>query len=84
MAQIFDNIRGIGFQRGPRRLVGGIGGGLARRFDVNVWLVRLLLLASFLLPVLGFAAYLVVWLLTPWQDGTIPVERILGGKRPTR
>lgn len=78
MRKIFDSIRGIGFRRGPRRLVAGIGGGLAEKTGLNVWLVRLLILLSFLLPVLGFGAYLVAWILTPWQDGRIPLERVLG------
>ena len=42
-----------------------------------MWLVRVLVLVSFLLPVLGVGAYLVAWALTPWQDGTIPLERVL-------
>lgn len=77
MKKIFDSLRSIGFRRGPRRLAGGIGGGLAERFGINVWLVRALLLASFLLPVLGVGAYAVAWFLTPWQDGRIPLERVL-------
>lgn len=78
MKNIFDTLRRIGFRRGPRRLVAGIGGGLAERFGIDVWLVRLLLLASFLLPVLGLGAYLVAWALLPWQDGRIPLERAVG------
>ena len=78
MRRFFDSLRSLGFRRGPKRLAGGIGGGIAARLDLNVTLVRILLLASFLLPVLGVGAYLVAWLLLPWQDGTIPLERVLG------
>lgn len=80
MNTFFDSLRRISFRRGPRRLVGGIAGGLADRFGLDVWLVRVLVLVSFLLPVLGVGAYLVVWLLTPWQDDRIPLERVLGGR----
>ncbi|GAA1308232.1 MAG: PspC domain-containing protein [Brachybacterium tyrofermentans] len=80
MDTFFDSLRRIRFRRGPRRLVGGIAGGLADRFSLDVWLVRVLVLASFLLPVLGVGAYLVVWLLTPWQDDSIPLERMLGSR----
>lgn len=80
MSSLFDSLRRLGFQRGPRRLAAGIGGGLAAALGVNVWLVRVLLLASFLLPVLGVGAYLVAWALLPWQDGSIPLERALGGR----
>lgn len=80
MRKLFDSIRKIGFRRGPDRVLGGIAGGLAETTGLNVWLVRLLVLVSFLLPVLGLGAYLVAWVLTPWQDGSIPVEQALGGR----
>ncbi|ATG54248.1 hypothetical protein CFK41_05275 [Brachybacterium ginsengisoli] len=77
MRSLFDSLRRLRFRRGPQRLVGGISGGLADAFGVNVWLVRVLVLASFLLPVLGLGAYLIAWALLPWQDGSIPLERVL-------
>ncbi len=46
---------------------------------LNVWLARLLVLVSFLLPVVGIGLYFVVWVLTPWQDGSIPLERLIKG-----
>lgn len=79
MNTLFDPLRSLGFRRGPTRLVAGIAGGLADKFGLNVWLVRLLVLASFLLPFLGIGLYLAAWVLTPWQDGRIPLERVLGG-----
>lgn len=81
MDTIFDSLRSTGIRRGPERLAAGIAGGLARRFGINVWLARALVLASFLLPVLGVGAYLIAWVLTPWQDGSIPLERALSGSR---
>lgn len=77
MNTVFDAIRGIPFRRGPQRILGGIAGGFASRFGVNVWLIRVLILISFLLPVLGWILYAVVWLLTPWRDNSIPLERML-------
>ncbi|MGJ9373942.1 PspC domain-containing protein [Nesterenkonia sp. CF4.4] len=81
MEKLFKSIRRLGYRRGPGRVVGGIGGSLAAKFGLNVWLVRLVILLSFLLPVLGVGAYLVVWVLTPWQNGSIPLERALAGRR---
>lgn len=77
MNSFFDSIRSLGFRRGPQRLVAGIGGGISRQFGVNVWLVRVLILLSFLLPVLGVAAYLIAWAILPWQDGSIPLQKSL-------
>ncbi|GAA0035499.1 MULTISPECIES: PspC domain-containing protein [Brevibacterium] len=79
MNSLFDSIRKIGFRRGPDRILGGIAGGLAAVTGLNVWLVRILVLLSFLLPVLGVGAYVVVWAITPWQDGSIPLQRAFGG-----
>jgi len=46
---------------------------------VGVTLVRILTLIAFLLPFVGVGAYVVVWILTPWQNGSIPLERWLDG-----
>ena len=45
--------------------------------------VPLAVLISFLLPVLGVGLYVAVWVLTPWQDGSIPLEQALGRGRGT-
>lgn len=81
MNSFFDSIRNTGFRRGPQRLLTGISGGLSVSLGMNVWLVRLLILLAFLLPVVGLGVYALVWALTPWQDGSIPLERALGGDR---
>ncbi|SED88456.1 PspC domain-containing protein [Ruania alba] len=77
MTRFFDSIRQVGFRRGPSRIVGGICGGLADKAGISVTLVRVLVLLSFLLPVVGLGAYLVAWILTPWQNGSIPLERFI-------
>lgn len=71
----------MSFRRGPSRLLAGIAGGIAKSTGLNVWLVRLLVLISFLLPVLGVGLYVVIWVLTPWEDGSIPVEEWFGGRK---
>ncbi len=81
MNRVFDSIRRLGFTRGPSRLVGGIAGGIAARVTTNVWLIRLLVLLSFLLPVIGWVLYVAVWVVTPWTDGSIPLERWLASRR---
>ena len=79
LTPFFDSLRAVGFRRTRPRLVGGIAAGIAAGTGVNVWLVRLALVLAGLLPVLGVGAYLVAWVLTPWEDGTIPAERALTG-----
>ncbi|WP_306233376.1 PspC domain-containing protein [Agrococcus beijingensis] len=78
MASIFDSIRSTGFRRGPQRIFGGIGGGIAKKTGINVFIVRIAMLLLMLLPVVGWVLYLAIWVLTPNQSGSIPVERWLG------
>lgn len=80
MNSIFNSIRRIAFRRGPQRILGGIAAGIAEGLGINVWLARLLILVSFLLPLVGVVLYVIVWILTPWQDGSIPLERALGNR----
>lgn len=82
MNSFFNAIRNTGFRRGPQRLITGISGGLAVNLGMDVWLVRILILLAFLLPVVGLGVYALVWALTPWQDGSIPLERALSGTSP--
>ena len=51
----------------PRRgrLAGGVCAGLARRFDMSPTVVRLLFVASMLLPGPQILAYLVLWIVIP-------------------
>ncbi|MGO2658336.1 PspC domain-containing protein [Mycetocola reblochoni] len=77
----FDTLRRSPIRRGPERVVGGICGGIANRFDWNPWVVRLLTLVAFLLPVIGVGLYIVLWLFLPRWDGSIIVERLLSRGR---
>jgi phage shock protein C len=77
MNTFFDSIRRTGFRRGPQRILGGVCGGVAARLGANVTLVRLLLLLAFILPGIGWVLYVALWALLPWQDGSIPLERVL-------
>lgn len=79
MTSIFNFIRGLGFSRGPNRIIAGIAGGIARHLGVSTGVVRLIMLIVFLVPGLGVGTYLVVWLLTPNSMGGIPLERFLDG-----
>lgn len=79
MDAVFRTIRSLGFRRGPGRILGGICGGIAAATGWSVVGIRVVMLILFLLPVFGFGLYLLVWVLTPWRTGTIPLERFLDG-----
>jgi phage shock protein C len=81
MDTVYKFLRSIPLRRGPDRWVAGVCGGIAAKFGWDPTLVRIATLLLFLLPGLGIGAYLVVWLLLPWQDGSIALERILSASR---
>jgi phage shock protein PspC (stress-responsive transcriptional regulator) len=67
------NTRSTVAQRGlvrPRRgkLVAGVAAGLARRYDMSPRLVRVLFLASMLLPGPQIIAYIALWIIMPKED----------------
>jgi phage shock protein PspC (stress-responsive transcriptional regulator) len=63
-------MRANGYVR-PRhgRIVAGVIAGLARKWDASVWGLRLLFIASLLLPGPQFIVYFVLWAAMPAEDG---------------
>ncbi len=62
-------MRDHGYTRPRRgRLVAGVIAGLARKWGMGVWLLRLMFVLSFLLPGPQFVAYLVLWVAMPAES----------------
>ncbi|WP_413248409.1 PspC domain-containing protein [Sinomonas flava] len=80
MDKFFAAIRSSGLKRGPRRMLGGVLGGLAARANVDVAFVRIGFLLLCLLPGPAFLAYLVAWILIPGQDDRIILEDFLNNR----
>ena len=49
------------------RIIGGVCAGLANRFGLRPWTVRLIFLLSCLLPGPQFIAYLAMWIIIPGE-----------------
>ena len=81
MDSFFNSIRSTGLRRGPRRILGGVLGGIADRLDVDVMFVRIIFIVLCFLPGPAVLAYLVAWCLIPDQNGSIILENLLGGPR---
>lgn len=77
MDKFFNSLRSMPLRRGPGRMVGGVSAGIADKFGWDVTIVRIVVLLSFLLPVMGIGAYIVAWLLIPAQDNTIILQNWL-------
>lgn len=79
--RFFRWIRDSRLSRTDDRWIGGVCGGLARRFDISPTLMRALLLGSALLFGFGAAFYAFAWFLLPDdRDGTIACEQLLDGR----
>lgn len=50
------------------RVIAGVCAGLARRFGMRPWTVRLLAVLSCILPGPQFLAYIALWILMPSRD----------------
>lgn len=84
MNAFFARVRRSGVRRGPQRLLGGVCGPIAAKIGSDVWLIRGVVGVLFLVPPgIGVAGYLAAWVLLPWQDGSIPLERFLARSRGT-
>ncbi|PWD50011.1 hypothetical protein C8046_04295 [Serinibacter arcticus] len=75
MSSFYDMIRNTGFRRGPSRLLGGVCSGISRQWGWDLTLVRIVVLVLMILPILSWAVYAVAWILLPWQDGSIPLQK---------
>ncbi len=64
-------------------VIGGVAAGLARYFDVDVWLVRLLFLVLMLIqPPAAFITYLVLWIILPSQENIQAQESTVYNAEP--
>ncbi|HKU31826.1 PspC domain-containing protein [Arthrobacter sp. NyZ413] len=77
MNKFFSIVRSIGLTRGPQRWLGGVCGGIAAKFNIDVAYVRIGYLIFCLLPGPAIGIYVVAWLLLPNQNGTIALESFL-------
>lgn len=74
MDKFFDSLRSMGLRRGPRRIIGGVLGGIADRLNVDAVFVRIVFLILCLLPGPAVLVYIAAWILVPDQDGRIILE----------
>ncbi len=80
MNSFFNALRSSPIKRAPGGWLGGIASGIALKFGWSVGLVRIGILLSFLLPVIGPPVYVALWLLLPKTDGTIALERLISNR----
>ncbi len=66
-----------------QRMLGGVSGGLAEYFDVDVTIVRLVWVLTFFAGGGGFLAYIIAWIVipeTPALEGELPAEEESGAE----
>ncbi|RKR75779.1 PspC domain-containing protein [Frondihabitans australicus] len=74
----FDWVRRLGLQRGDA-WIGGVCGGIAARLGIDPIIVRGIAVVVALLGGPAFLLYALAWLLLPDTQGTIHLERLIGG-----
>lgn len=80
-AGFFDSIRRIGIVRTEQRWIGGVAGGVARRFGIDPAIVRGIFAVSVLLGGLGVWVYGLAWALLPEErDGRIHLQEAFAGR----
>lgn len=80
MDGFFDSIRRFGIVRTDERWVAGVCGGIARRWNIDVALVRGIAVVSLLLAGVGLVAYGAAWLLLPEEsDGRSHLQELFRG-----
>jgi phage shock protein PspC (stress-responsive transcriptional regulator) len=77
MEKFYSIVRGLGLKRGPQRWLGGVCGGIADKFNVDVAYVRIGFLIFCLLPGPAVVFYLAAWLILPNQSNVIALETFL-------
>jgi phage shock protein PspC (stress-responsive transcriptional regulator) len=76
----FDRIRSLGVSRPDNgRWGAGVAAGLARRWDIDVVLIRGLFVALTLFGGIGVVAYGLAWLFLPQDDGRIHLQQAIRG-----
>ncbi|GAA1051236.1 PspC domain-containing protein [Arthrobacter russicus] len=81
MESFYRTMRSQRLRRGPKRLLGGVLGGLAAAMNIDVAWVRIGFLLFCLLPGPAFLLYLAAWAIVPDQDGGIVIAKLLARKR---
>ncbi|MGO3090008.1 MAG: PspC domain-containing protein [Galactobacter sp.] len=80
----FNLLRRQSLRRGPRRILGGVCHGISRSVGCDPGLVRLIAMVALLLPFVSWMAYALAWLLIPYRDGSIVLERLVDGAAERR
>ncbi|MGO1321069.1 MAG: PspC domain-containing protein [Galactobacter sp.] len=80
----FNLLRRQSLRRGPRRILGGVCHGISRSVGCDPGLVRLIAMVALLLPFVSWVAYALAWLLIPYRDGSIVLERLVDGAAERR
>lgn len=70
------------FRNPDRRILGGVCGGIAAYFDIDVVFIRLIWLVFFFVFGIGFPAYIICWIVIP-EANTTAEKLMMMGQSPT-
>jgi phage shock protein C len=58
------------FKNRTNKMIGGVAAGFAEYFDIDVTLVRVLMVAAFFAPIPAIIPYIVLWILLPTKESS--------------
>jgi phage shock protein C len=58
------------FKNRTNKMIGGVAAGFAEYFDIDVTLVRVLMVAAFFAPIPAVIPYIVLWILLPTKESS--------------
>ncbi len=56
------------FKNRTNKIIGGVAAGFAEYFDIDVTLVRVLMVVAFFAPIPAIIPYIVLWILLPTKE----------------
>ncbi len=56
------------FKNRTNKMIGGVAAGFAEYFDIDVTLVRVLMVVAFFAPIPSIIPYIVLWILLPTKE----------------
>ena len=79
MSGFYNTLRRLPARDTNDKILGGVCSGLGREMNFSANTLRIILVVLAVFFGTGVGVYLLAWLLMPTQDGSIALERLLGG-----
>ena len=63
------------FKNKTNKMIGGVAAGFAEYFNIDVTLIRVLMVAAFFAPIPAIIPYIVLWVLLPTKENQMNIAQ---------